>query len=526
MIFTSPHAAVAIPDSPLSEFVLRSAEALGDKPALVDGPTGRTISYSQLPGLVRRLAVGLSQHGLSKGDVLAIYSPNLPEYGLACLAAASLGAITTMVPPLFTDGEIQIQLRDSGAQYLLTIPQLLPKAHSVVRATSIRQIFVIGDVDGETSFASLLESGERVPPVNIDAREDLAALPYSSGTTGFPKGVMLTHRNLVSMLCQMREHDALKKTDTLACVVPMYHLYGLHIVVNLGLTQGATIVTLPRYDFSQFLRTIEQYKVTVAPVVPPIVLALSRSTEVDSHDLSSLRLIHCGAAPLAEDVARACSTRLGCPIRYGYGLTEVSPLSHVSPPDPKKHKPGSVGFCLPNTECKIVDYASGAELGANEEGEIWVRGPQVMKGYLGEPGATTEMIDAEGWLRTGDIGYSDEEGELFVVDRLKELIKYKGRQVAPAELEAVLLLHPAIADAGVIPSPDDEGGEVPKAFVVLKAEATAEEIIDFVANRVAPHKKVRRVEFVSEIPKSPAGKILRRLLVQQERAKTESSILP
>jgi acyl-CoA synthetase (AMP-forming)/AMP-acid ligase II len=212
---------------------------------------------------------------------------------------------------------------------------------------------------------------------------------------------------------------------------------------------------------------------------------------------------------------------LACEIRYGYGLTEVSPLSHASVPG-KPDKAGSVGYCLPNTECKIVDLETGAELGAKEEGEIWIRGPQVMKGYLGNPEATAEMIDEEGWLRSGDIGYTDEQGALFVVDRLKELIKYKGRQVAPAELEAILLSHPAIADAGVIPSPDDDAGEVPKAFVVSKGEVSAEEIMDFVAARVAPHKRVRRLEFVSEIPKSPAGKILRRLLVQRDRARTQS----
>jgi acyl-CoA synthetase (AMP-forming)/AMP-acid ligase II len=521
MIFSSPHEAVTIPETSLAEYVLQRAPEFGNKPALIDGTSGRTITYKELPVTIRKLAAGFASHGFGRGDVLAIYSLNSPEYALAFLAVAMLGGSTTMVPPLFTDTEIKTQLRDSGANYLLTIPQLLDKANRPVQGGKIRQVFVIDEAQGAVLFTSLLENDDPLPEIKINPRSELVALPYSSGTTGFPKGVMLTHYNLVSMLCQLKASEALAKKDTMVCVVPMYHLYGLHVVVNLGLSQGATIVILPRYDLGQFLRTLERYGVTVAPLVPPLVLELSRAPEVDQHDLSKLRLIHCGAAPLAAEVAQACSERLGCPIRFGYGLTEVSPLSHSSLPS-IPDKQGSVGYCLPNTECKIVDYVTGAELGPNQAGEIWIRGPQVMRGYLGNNHATAEMIREDGWLRTGDIGYAEEDGRLFVVDRLKELIKYKGRQVAPAELEAVLLSHPAIADAGVIPSPDEEAGEVPKAFVVLKSAATVEEIMEFVSARVARHKRLRLVEFVSEIPKSPAGKILRRVLVERERARTPS----
>lgn len=521
MIFKSPHPSVTIPELPVTDYVLRRASELGDKPALIDGPTGRTYTYGQLPGLVNSLAAGFAHHGLSQGDVLAIFSPNIPEYALAFHAAAMLGVATTMVPPLFTDSEIIKQLRDSGAKFLLTIPELMEKARKVAQATGIIRVFVIGDAEGAVSFAALLEYGDNPPNDRVNPREDTAVLPYSSGTTGFPKGVILTHRNLVSMLRQMEATDAFSPDDRMVCVVPMYHLYGLHIVVNIGLSQGATIVTVPRYDLNQFLATLEQYKITIAPLVPPLVLALSRAPAVDDYDLSNLRLIHCGAATLADRVARACEARLGCHIRYGYGLTEVSPLSHASLADPSRHRPGSVGYCLPNTECKIVDNTSGAELGTEQEGEIWVRGPQVMKGYLGNEQATAEMIDPDGWLRTGDIGYCDEAGRLFVVDRLKELIKTNGRQVAPAELEALLLTHPAIVDAAVIAAPDEKAGEVPKAFVVLQSEANGDEIgneiMEFVAARVAPYKRIRLVEFVSEIPKSPAGKILRRVLKEKER---------
>jgi len=534
MIFNSPHAPVAIPDTTLTDYVLRRAEELGDKPALIDGPSGRTYTYAQLPVYIKRLAAGFAAHGVKRGDVFAIYSPNLPEYVLAFHAVASLGAATTMVPPLFTDDEISKQLSDSGAKFLLTIPPLFPKAREVARAGSLEKVFVIGEVEGNAdaiSLSSLLKMTDDTAPVEAnvetDTRADVVLLPYSSGTTGLPKGVMLTHRNLVAMLRLMEANDAFSAADTLVCVVPMYHLYGLHIVANLGLAQGATIVTVPRYDLDQFLGVLAQYKVTIAPLVPPLVLTLARAPQVDAHDLSALRLLHCGAAPLADEIARACSERLGCEIRYGYGMTEVSPLSHASLPDPARHKAGSVGYCLPNTLCKIVDYNNGAELGANQEGEIWVHGPQVMKGYLGNAAATHAMIDDDGWLRTGDIGYCDDEGRLFVVDRLKELIKHNGKQVAPAELEALLLSHPAIADAAVIGCHDEASGEVPKAFVVLKDkattaeimdqnEATAAEIMDFVAARVARYKRIHLVEFVSEIPKSPAGKILHRVLKDRE----------
>lgn len=516
MIFSSPHEAVTIPEVSLTDYILERATEMGDKPALIEGVSGRTITYDQLPGMIQRLAAGFASYGLGKDDVLAIHSPNLPEYALAFLAVASLGGATTMVSPLFTVDEINTQLQDSGARFLLTIPQLMDKARQAAEATGISRLFVIGEAEGAIPLVSLLANNGSTASVHIDPRDDVVALPYSSGTTGFPKGVMLTHYNLVSMLCQLQANEAVTDQDTMICVVPMYHLYGLHVVVNLGLSQGATIVTLPRYELSQFLGVLEKYEVTVAPLVPPLVLALSRAAEVDNYDLSKLRLIHCGAASLARSVARNCSRRLGCHIRYGYGLTEVSPLSHASMPS-KDDKAGSVGFCLPNTECKIVDHLTGRELGAGEVGEIWVRGPQVMKGYLGNQQATSEMILADGWLRTGDLGYAEADGSLFVVDRLKELIKYKGRQVAPAELEAVLLSHPAVADAGVIPSSDEESGEVPKAFVVLKEDVTPDEIMSFVAERVAPHKRIRKVEFVSEIPKSPAGKILRRILVQRER---------
>jgi acyl-CoA synthetase (AMP-forming)/AMP-acid ligase II len=280
---------------------------------------------------------------------------------------------------------------------------------------------------------------------------------------------------------------------------------------------------MPRFDFAEYLSNLERYRVTVAHVVPPIVLALAKQPAVEGRDLSSLRLLFSGAAPLGSELTRACSERLGCAVRQGYGMTESSPAVHITPAEAADAKHGSVGVCVPSTESKIVDVETGEELGAGAEGEILVRGPQVMKGYLNRPEETARTVDAEGWLHTGDIGYADDDGHFFIVDRAKELIKYKGFQVAPAELEALLLTHPAVADAAVVPSRDDEAGEIPKAFVVLKpdsslsSENAADDLIEFVAARVAPHKKVRRVELIEQIPKSPSGKILRRVLVQRDR---------
>jgi acyl-CoA synthetase (AMP-forming)/AMP-acid ligase II len=274
---------------------------------------------------------------------------------------------------------------------------------------------------------------------------------------------------------------------------------------------------MARFDLEQFLKILQDYQITRANLVPPIILALAKHPIVDNYDLSHLKIIMSGAAPLSAELAQACAERIGCIVLQGYGLTETSPVTHVNPEDPARIKLGSVGVPIANTECAVVSLETGNPLGVREEGEIWIRGPQVMKGYLNNPDATAQTLTPDGWLRTGDVGYVDEDGYFYIVDRVKEMIKYKGLQIAPAELEAVLLTHPAVADAAVIPSPDPEAGEVPKAFVVLKGTATDEELMAYVAARVAPFKKIRRIEFVEQIPKSPSGKILRRVLVQQER---------
>jgi len=526
VIHKSPHPEVEIPDVSLTALLFERARRFPDKAALIDGPSGRSYTYGQWAAAVRRAAAGLARRGFKKGDVLAIYSPNLPEYGIAFHAVALAGGINTTVNPLYTVDELTYQLADSGARYLITAAPFLDKALAAARAAGISEVFVFGHpegaegVEGATPFAALLAGDGPVPEPAIDPREDLVALPYSSGTTGLPKGVMLTHRNLVANLLQAA--GALKDVgpdDTLIAVLPFFHIYGLVVVLNLGLYHGATIVTLPRFELDSFLATLAKYGVTFASVVPPIVLALAKHPAVENHDLSKLRMIFSGAAPLGGELSKACASRLGCLVFQGYGLTETSPVTHMSPSDPARARAASVGFPLPNTECQIVDLETDAPLGPDERGEICIRGPQNMAGYLNRPEATAAMIDEDGWLHTGDIGYVDGDGFLYVVDRVKELIKFKGMQVPPAELEAVLLSHPAIADAAVIPSPDEEAGEVPKAFVVMRGEATPDEILAFVAARVAPHKRIRLLEVVDQIPKSASGKILRRVLVEQERAK-------
>jgi len=520
---TSPD--VAIPNVSITEYVLRHAARLHDKPALIDGPSGRTLTYGQLAHGVRRVAAGLARKGFRKGDVFAIYSPNLPEYGVAMLAVASLGGITTTANPLYTADELAKQLSDCRARFLVTVAPFLDKATEAARKSGVEEVFVFGDAPGARPFSELLEAGDQPPAVPIDPANDIVVLPYSSGTTGLPKGVMLTHRNLVANLCQcegMENFDAFGERDVVIAVLPFFHIYGMVVIMMLGLAGGGTIVSMPRFDMAEFLGLVQKYRATVLPLVPPIVLGLVKHPMVAQFDLSSVRLVFSGAAPLGEDMARELSAKLGCPVVQGYGMTEASPVTHLSPTSNSPIRPGSAGRIVPNTQVKIVDIVSGEEVPGGQEGELWIRGPQIMKGYLGRPEDTAACIDPEGWYHTGDVGFVDPDGYYFIVDRTKELIKYKGLQVAPAELEALLLTHPAVLDVAVVRKADEEAGEVPKAYVVLKADEAsratpAEAITGWVAQRVAPHKRIRHLEFIDQIPKSASGKILRRVLMDRDR---------
>ncbi|MDX1393643.1 MAG: 4-coumarate--CoA ligase family protein [Gemmatimonadota bacterium] len=539
MIFRSPHPDITVPEMSFSEYVLAGADARADKPAIVDGADGRTLTYGELRTQAQATALGLIARGIEPDDVVAICSPNVPEYAVAFHGIAMAGACSTTLNPLQTVDELVHQISDSGARLFITIPPMIEKARAVAAATDVEEVIVFGetdagDEDAATPFTELAASGlrarqiaaaggghdplEALPKHVGDPAERLVTLPYSSGTTGRPKGVMLTHRNLVANIEQMLNTDPVAGDDVVIAVLPFFHIYGMVVVMSACLRAGATLVTLPRFDLEQFLATIQEHSVTRAYLVPPIILALAKHPLIDAYDLSSLSYVMSGAAPLGEEVALACQSRIGVRIAQGYGLTEASPVTHCRPStDQGSGRIATVGPSIPNTEVCIVDLTTGEALGPGREGEVWIRGPQIMKGYLNNPEATAATVDDDGWLHTGDVGVVDEDGFLSVVDRAKELIKYKGYQVPPAELEDILLGHPAISDAAVIPSPDEEAGEVPKAFLVAAEPVGADEVMAFVAERVAPYKKIRLVEFVDEIPKSPSGKILRRLLVARER---------
>lgn len=516
MIIRSPYDDVELTEAPLAAYVLDRAEEQGAKAAIIDGATGRVLSYADLAVAVRRTAAGLVARGVAKGDVVALCSPNCPEFVVAYYAVLAAGGVVTTANPLAPAREIASQLVRSGARWLITTEALFGGgARQAVASAGVRESFVFGKATGATPFAALAGSARRAPPPAVTP-DDLAILLFSSGTTGLPKGVMLSHRSLVASLCQTRAVHRVRAGDTLLAVLPLFHIFALQVTLSLGLANGATVVTMPRFDLAELLRLVQEYGVTRFEAVPPVVLALAKQPCVDDFDLSSLRLITSGAAPLGAGLASECAGRLGCRVKQGYGMTEFGGATHLVP-DAGGGDLESIGPALPGNECRVVDCASGLDVGIAQPGELLVRSPGTMLGYLAHPEATAAIIDADGWLHTGDVVVADREGWFTVIDRVKELIKYKGSQVAPAGLEAILLAHDAVSDAAVVPSPDEEAGEIPKAFVVLREAATADELMSFVADRVAPHEKIRRLEFVADIPRSPSGKILRRLLIARER---------
>jgi acyl-CoA synthetase (AMP-forming)/AMP-acid ligase II len=512
MIYSGASLDADIPRIDLPSFALQRCKQEGDKPALIDASSGRTISYVELDQSVRSLAAGLAARGFGRGDTFALFMPNAPEYAVAFHGVVSTGARCTTVNPLYTARELGHQLADADASMLLTVADHLAVAREATAGTSC-EVFVLGEAAGAAPFDELLGDPDDAPDVEIDPMRDIAAVPYSSGTTGLPKGVLLSHRNLVANTIQANAVFPLASADVVSAVLPFFHIYGLSAILNRALHVGATLVTMPRFEIRKFIDLLERHRVTHAYVVPPIVLALAKHPAVERRDLSSLRHIQSGAAPLGTDLAQACAARLGCSVSQGYGMTETSPTTHIAPPDAAGSKAGSIGPPIPGTDCRLVDPASGEDSAPGDRGELWIRGPQVMQGYLNNPHATAAMIDPEGWLHSGDLAVVDQDGWFTIVDRVKELIKYKGFQVAPAELEAILITHPQVADCAVIGHPDENAGELPKAFVVPASEALdSEAVVEFVAEQVAPHKRIRAIEIIDEIPKSPSGKILRRAL--------------
>lgn len=518
-IYKSRFDDIQLEQKPLGQFMLEKFEKFGDRIALVDFLTDRKYTYAQLRSSVVKVASALTRLGYKKGDVISIHSVNIPEFSILLLAAASAGIIVTTSNPAYTAGELSRQLEHSNAKAVFTIPQLVPVVRDAIDSSDslkelANKITVFGESEGCRPFSTLMQDDGKAFPENITINplDDVCVLPYSSGTTGLPKGVMLTHENLVANVQQFRKILQVTEDDTSLGILPFFHIYGMCPVMMGVLVDGGKLVTLPKFDPEMFLKALDSQKVTQLHIVPPIVLFLGKHPMVSNFDLSSLNTITSGAAPLGEGLTHEVMTRLKAVVRQGYGLTETSPVTHldVIPPNP-----GSIGCVIPNTLCRVVNAETDEDVAEGEVGEICVKGPQVMKGYLNNQKATDEMIKND-WLYTGDIGHYDKERDVFVItDRLKELIKYKGNQVAPAELEDLLLQHPAVQDVAVIGLPDEDGGEVPLAYIVKKPnqEVSAHDIMSFVEGNVAHYKRLRGgVEFIDQIPKSPSGKILRRIL--------------
>jgi len=524
--FTSPHPPVDIPDVTLYDFLFADlTEEEKQRPAFVDDV--ETVTYGDLVASIDALAGALSQRGINPGDVVALYGSNSSNYAVALHGVLRAGATATTANALYKIDELVRQLRDSGATAIFTISALVEQALAAAAQVSIAadRVFVLDDHPKMVALRDLVAEAHPAPTVEVDPRTSIAVLPYSSGTTRAPKGVMLSHHNLVANLCQSQPWMGVTAEDRVLAVLPFFHIYGLTVVLNLTLRVRGSLVPMSRFDLEEFLRVVSDNRCTYLYVAPPIAVALAKHPLVDSYDLSHVATILSGAAPLDDELGKAVAARIGCEVRQGFGMTELSPVSHAIPDGRTDISLASVGLTLPNIDCKLLDPATGQEIdipseGVSAPGELCCNGPNVMVGYLNNASETRNTIDEDGFLHTGDIATVSAEGIVTVVDRLKELIKYKGYQVPPAELEAVLLTHDQIADAAVVGVRDDDGEEVPLAYVVRQADSslTADAVISFVAGRVAPYKKVRRVEFIDAVPKSPSGKILRRALRAEQPA--------
>ncbi|PQP97792.1 4-coumarate--CoA ligase-like 5 [Prunus yedoensis var. nudiflora] len=510
-----------------------SSQAHRGTVAFIDGSTGRQLNYAQLWRAVRSVASSLSDMGIRKGHVILLLSPNSIFFPVVCLAVMSLGAILTTTNPLNTTGEIAKQIADSKPVLAFTTRQLISKLGG---STTDLSIVLIDDDEikapnhgiGNGKIVSTLgqmmvKKQSSNGGLNLKEeinQDDTATLLYSSGTTGASKGVVSSHKNMIAMVRLLLSRFNLDDgVDTFLCTVPMFHIYGLAVFATGLLASGATIVVLSKFEMHDMLWAIQKHRVTYLPLVPPILVALINAVDQikAKYDLSSLRTVLSGGAPLSREVIEGFVEKYPTVnILQGYGLTESTGMGASADNLEESRRYGTAGLLSASMEAKIVDPDSGKALAVNQTGELWLKGPTIMKEYFSNAEATAATLDAQGWLRTGDMCYIDEDGFIFVVDRLKELIKYKGYQVPPAELEALLLTHPQIADAAVIPFPDDKVGQYPMAYVVRKARSNLSEkdVMEFVEKQVAPYKKIRRVAFIASVPKNPSGKILRKDLIQ------------
>lgn len=508
--YRNRHPAVEIAPISITEKLLEGLVGRPDGVAIIDGPSGQAMTAGEMVDRIQRLAGGLTERGVLPGGTVAILAPNMPDYPVVFHGVAWGGGTVTTINPSYTAPEIAYQLQDAAAVMLVTVPAFADVARQAAEGTGVRDIVVIGGEAGLT-LADVMGQPMRAQ-APIDPATHIVVLPYSSGTTGRPKGVMLTHRNLVANVTQAGAVSGLTPDDVAIAFLPFFHIYGMTVLMNLFLQQGARLVTMPRFDLEMFLRLTATHRATRLYIVPPVALALAKHPMVDQYDVSSVVEIFSGAAPLGAETEKAMEARFGARAVQGYGMTELSPISHMTVADHVRH--GASGQAVPLTECRIVAPDTQEDLPPGVEGELWIRGPQVMQGYLNNPTATAETLTADGWLRTGDLAIIDEDGFMFIRDRLKELIKVKGFQVAPAEVEAALCTHPGIADAAVIGRPDAEAGEVPVAFVVRAPGSDVDEAAlgAHVAGCLASYKRPGAYVFVESVPKSASGKILRREL--------------
>ena len=505
---------------PLHTYCFENISQFPDSPCIISSATDKIYTFSETHLLCRKTAAFLSSLGIGHGDCVMLLTQNCPEFVFAFMGASFLGAMTTAANPFCTPAEIQKQVKASGSKVVITASSYVGK---LAKSSEEFKVVTIDDPpEGCISFWEISAADETSVPDIVINSDDPVALPFSSGTTGLPKGVILTHKSLISSVAQQVDGENpnlyLNNEDVVLCVLPLFHIFSLNSVLLCSLRSGSAVMIMPKFEIVSMLTAIAKYKVTVAAVVPPLVLAMAKNPVVDNYNLGSIRIVLSGAAPLGKELEEALQSRLPQAVfGQGYGMTEAGPVLSMCPAfakQPSPTKSGSCGTVVRNAELKVIDPETGFSLGRNLPGEICIRGPQIMKGYLNDPEATSATIDVDGWLHTGDIGFVDDNEEVFIVDRVKELIKFKGFQVPPAELEALLVNHSSIADAAVVPQKDEEAGEVPVAFVVRAKESdiTEEAIRDFVAKQVVFYKRLHKVYFVHSIPKSPSGKILRKEL--------------